>query len=224
MQVFPKNILKFIVGMFIVSAIVSPLKADINSQGLICELENGYDYGYYFSNDEVEHYTFIVTDDKILSNINPLGTFTDKSDYIEWNIQFSDRTFWFRINLATLILTMESEEANLNFNHQCEIYELTQWNRKLSELDASLITKEYYSKLSYIIREYIEREYFIRTLEMTTEEIECCNDFLKLNKKYFKDIIEVLKKADKVKYARDIPEFDIKIKDKELIDNLISKL
>ena len=97
-------------------------------------------------------------------------------------------------------------------------------HRKLSELEPSLITKEYYSKLSYIIREYIERKYFIRTLEMTTEEIEYCNDFLKLNKKYFKDIIEVLKKADKVKYAKDIPEFDIKIKDKELIDNLISKL
>ena len=59
---------------------------------------------------------------------------------------------------------------------------------------------------------------------MTTEEIEYCNDFLKLNKKYFKDIIEILKKADKVKYARDIPEFDIKIRDKELINNLISKL
>ena len=142
MQVFPKNILKFIVGMFIVSAIVSPLKADINSQGLICELENGYDYGYYFSNDEVVHYTFIVTDDKILSNINPLGTFTDKSDYIEWNIQFSDRTFWFRINLATLILTMESEEANLKFDHQCEIYELMDWNRKLSEL-GNLYQTEY---------------------------------------------------------------------------------
>ena len=96
--------------------------------------------------------------------------------------------------------------------------------RKLSELEPSLITKEYYSELSYIIREYIERKYFIHTLEMTTEEIEYCNDFLKLNKKYFKDIIEILKKADKVKYARDIPEFDIKIRDKELINNLISKL
>ncbi len=96
--------------------------------------------------------------------------------------------------------------------------------RKLSELEPSLITKEYYSELSYIIREYFETKYFIRTLEMTTEQIEYCNDFLKLNKKYFKDIIEVLKKADKVKYARDIPDFDIKIKDKELIDNLFSKL
>ena len=96
--------------------------------------------------------------------------------------------------------------------------------RKLSELEPSLITKEYYSELSYIIREYFETKYFIRTLEMTTEDIEYCNDFLKLNKKYFKDIIEVLKKADKVKYARDIPDFDIKIKDKELIDNLFSKL
>ena len=96
--------------------------------------------------------------------------------------------------------------------------------RKLSELEPSLITKEYYSELSYIIREYIERKYFIHTLEMTTEDIEYCNYYLKLNKKYFKDIIEILKKADKVKYARDIPAFDIKIKDKELINNLISKL
>ncbi len=128
---------------------VSASREDINATGVICGLEDGYDYGYSFTNEEVLRHTFIVSDDKILPNIKPLGPFTNKSDYIEWNVHFSNTTFWFQLNLATLILTTQSEEANLNFNHQCEIYELTQWNRKLSELE-NLYQSEYDKYLEFI--------------------------------------------------------------------------
>ena len=134
MPIFSRYILALIIGLFSTSAAVSASKADINATGVICGLEDGYDYGYSFTNEEVLRYNFIVTDDKILPNIKPLGIFTNKSDYFEWNVHFSNTTFWFRLNLATLILTTQSKEANLKFNHQCEIYELTRWNRKLSEL------------------------------------------------------------------------------------------
>ena len=148
MHVFSRYALAIIVGLFIVSTAVVPSKAAINAKGVICGLEEGYDYGYYFNDDEVLHYTFIVNDDKILSNIKPLGTFTDKANYIEWNVHFSNRTFWFRLNAATLILTTESEEANLKFDHQCEIYELMEWNRKLSEL-GNLYQTEYDKYLEF---------------------------------------------------------------------------
>ena len=148
MPLFSSYILALIISLFSASAAVSASKADINATGVICGLEDGYDYGYSFTNEEVLRYTFIVTDDKILPNIKPLGPFTDKSDYIEWNVHFSNTTFWFRLNLATLILTTQSEEANLKFNHQCEIYELTQWNRELSELE-HLYQSEYDTYLEF---------------------------------------------------------------------------
>ena len=44
---------------------------------------------------EVSSYKFIVTDNKVLSNIKPLSDYYDKSDYVEWKIIFSGRTFWF---------------------------------------------------------------------------------------------------------------------------------
>ncbi|MEK9598234.1 MAG: hypothetical protein VW171_05145 [Alphaproteobacteria bacterium] len=148
MPFFSTYILVLIFGLFSASEAVSASREEINATGVICGLEDGYDYGYSFTNEEVLRHTFIVTDDKILPNIKPLGPFTNKSDYIEWNVHFSNTTFWFRLNLATLILTTQSEEANLNFNHQCEIYELTQWNRKLSELK-NLYQSEYDKYLEF---------------------------------------------------------------------------
>jgi len=148
MPLFSTYILALIIGLFSASAAVSASKVDINATGVICGLEDGYDYGYSFTNEEVSRHTFIVTDDKILPNIKPLGPFTNKSDYIEWNVHFSNTTFWFRLNLATLILTTQSKEANLKFHHQCEIYELTQWNRKLSELE-HLYQSEYDKYLEF---------------------------------------------------------------------------
>ena len=105
MPLFSIYILALIIGLFSTSAVALASKADINAAGVICGLENGYDYGYSFTNEEVLRHTFIVTDDKILPNIKPLGPFSDKSDYIEWNVHFSNTTFWFRLNLATLIIT-----------------------------------------------------------------------------------------------------------------------
>ncbi len=148
MPFFSTYILVLIFGLFSASEAVSASREEINATGVICGLEDGYDYGYSFTNEEVLRHTFIVTDDKILPNIKLLGPFTNKSDYIEWNVHFSNTTFWFRLNLATLILTTQSEEANLNFNHQCEIYELTQWNRKLSELK-NLYQSEYDKYLEF---------------------------------------------------------------------------
>ena len=97
-------------------------------------------------------------------------------------------------------------------------------SRRLSELDNSVLTKEYYSTLSHIIREYIETKYFIRTLEMNTEEIEASIDILKINKSYFSELITFLHKSDKVKYAQNIPELEKMIEDKKKIKTLIDKI
>ena len=87
MPVFQRDALIIFTGFFIASTSALQSTGDMNAKGVICGLEDGYDYGYSFNNEEVLHYTFVVTDDKILSNVNPQGSFTNKSDYIEWNVQ-----------------------------------------------------------------------------------------------------------------------------------------
>jgi len=63
--------------------------------------------------------------------------------------------------------------------------------------------KEYYTSLSHIIREYLEFAFFVKTLEMTTEEIERFSGnfpFASATKDEWK---KVLKQADMVKYAKE---------------------
>ena len=44
--------------------------------------------------------------------------------------------------------------------------------RRLEELRSTNFTKDFYTELSHIFREFIEAKYYIRTLEMTTQEIK----------------------------------------------------
>jgi len=96
--------------------------------------------------------------------------------------------------------------------------------KRLMELDSSILTKEYYSILSHVLREYLETKYFIRTLEMTTEEIESATEIFKFDKKYLEQVIRFLKESDKVKYAREIPNQKKMARDKEKVQNIVSGL
>ena len=94
-------------------------------------------------------------------------------------------------------------------------------SRRIKELDSSVLTKEYYSTLSHVLREYIETKYFIRTLEMTTEEIENTIEILQFEEENFIKIINLLKKSDQVKYARHAPIPEKMIQDKKEIEEII---
>ena len=75
---------------------------------------------------------------------------------------------------------------------------------KLNELSLSNKNniKELYVELSYILREYIENSLFIRTLEMTTEEIKFSNNNFPYNDVEFITLLEILSNSDMAKYAR----------------------
>lgn len=62
--------------------------------------------------------------------------------------------------------------------------------------------KLFYSELSHILREYVEYSFFIKTLEMTTEDIDGILEKLPFSGKLGDDWIGILKRADLVKYAR----------------------
>ena len=94
-------------------------------------------------------------------------------------------------------------------------------SRRIKELDSSVLTKEYYSTLSHVLREYIETKYFIRTLEMTTEQIENAIEIFQFEEENFIKIINFLKKSDQVKYARHAPIPEKKNQDKKEIEEII---
>ena len=96
--------------------------------------------------------------------------------------------------------------------------------RRLNELDENGLTKDYYTKLSHISREFIETKYFIRTLEMTTYEIEKNRILFPFNDSLFDSWLGFLHEADKVKYARVLPKPNKLLSRKEIIFNLVEEL
>ena len=74
---------------------------------------------------------------------------------------------------------------------------------RLSYLDSKGFSKDFYTELSHITREYIEYSSYIRTLEMTTEEIISNRNLFSIDENLFTDWITLLKKADLVKYAKE---------------------
>ena len=95
-------------------------------------------------------------------------------------------------------------------------------NDRLSALNKKGFSKEFYSELSHITREYIEYSTYIRTLEMTTEEIIGNRELFHCDDDSFSQWIGLLSKADLVKYAKQsIEPYEMDI-DKDKVIDLIN--
>ena len=95
-------------------------------------------------------------------------------------------------------------------------------NDRLSILNKKGFAKEFYSELSHITREYIEYSTYIRTLEMTTEEIIGNRDLFHFDDDSFSQWTDLLSKADLVKYAKQsIEPYEMDI-DKDKVIDLIN--
>lgn len=106
---------------------------------------------------------------------------------------------------------------------------------KLNELDSKLLwqnnqVKEYYSELTEIVRNYIERELQVPALEKTTDEIiGMLRNFQNANtiqtsKDTIKKLKELLQEADLVKFAKSKP-ISIEIEeDRKDAEDIISNL
>lgn len=69
--------------------------------------------------------------------------------------------------------------------------------------------KQHYTALSHVLREYIENSFYIRALEMTTEEIAQNRVMFPLENALFKSWLDLLQRADLIKYAKVIPESSV---------------
>jgi len=66
--------------------------------------------------------------------------------------------------------------------------------------------KEFYVQLSYILREYVENSVYIKTLEMTTEEIKQYRSVIPFDRGQLGICMDILQRADLSKYAKSDPE------------------
>ena len=94
--------------------------------------------------------------------------------------------------------------------------------RRLEELSSAHFTKDFYTELSHIFREYIEAKYYIRTLEMTTQEIKKTRSLFPMEDFQFEEMIIFLNLSDNVKYALKMPTRSEMELDKEKIKTLIT--
>ena len=89
--------------------------------------------------------------------------------------------------------------------------------------------KNYYSRLTDVVRRYLEEETKITALESTTDELLLKLEALKKNGKLeleretIKDLKTVLRTADLVKFARSMPEFGTTAKDRVLVQGVVLK-
>ena len=93
---------------------------------------------------------------------------------------------------------------------------------RLSFINSKGFSKDFYTELSHITREYIEYSSYIRTLEMTTEEIISNRNLFSIDENLFTDWITLLKKADLVKYAKESINHSEMENDKNTAINIIN--
>ena len=97
-------------------------------------------------------------------------------------------------------------------------------NESLSEQEEF---KVFYSRLTDIVRRYLEDEAKIDALESTSEELliklEMRKDAgtLNLDQKTLMSLREVLQNADLVKFAKSMPEYHIANDDRKLVENVV---
>ena len=95
---------------------------------------------------------------------------------------------------------------------------------KLMLIDCNGFSKEFYIQISYITREFVEKSCFIRTLEMTTDEIKLNKNIFLVNQNIFSDWIELLEKADLIKFAKNEATLSEMEKDKKRALKIIENI
>ena len=87
-----------------------------------------------------------------------------------------------------------------NVKNQISPHEIAK--NRLLHLDTNGFSKDFYSELSHITRQFVEKSCYIGALEMTTEEISQNENIFKMNGDIFFEWVSLLQKADLIKFAK----------------------
>lgn len=234
--------------------VVDSLKMDtINNKIIRKYVLTGFDSGAFYIPQQqifVRNQSFLT--DSLLINVATVKTDTTKikkfpikgikSEPYQFD-DFKKQIYWIvgallliGLLLYYFVFRKKKEEKSVEVLPALPPYE--QAVQDLKELDKKLLwqnnkIKQYYSELTDIVRNYIERELKIPALENTTDElIETLSDFhetksIVTEKETIKRLKELLQEADLVKFAKSKPlsnEIEQDRKDAEnILNNLKSK-
>ncbi len=130
---------------------------------------------------------------------------------------------FFFISLMIFIWTRRKSSKKImsNIKNQISPHEFAK--DRLLRLDTNGFSKEFYSELSHITRQFVEKSYYVRALEMTTEEIGQNENIFEMNDDIFSEWISLLQKADLIKFAkRSTPTSEME-DDKIIAFNIINR-
>jgi hypothetical protein len=102
---------------------------------------------------------------------------------------------WSKRNISHSFFPAQYNNIRTPFNQAVE---------RLENLDNSMDDNTFYVNLSHILREFVENSVFIKSLEMTTEEIQSNKNIIPLEDTLFEQWISLLSRADQIKFARRI--------------------
>ena len=154
----------------------------------------------------------------------PLKGPVEVSKVIPYKLIIRTISLIFLIILAVFIWNMRryntiKVDNNINQKTPLEVA-----RSKLMLIDCNGFSKEFYIQISHITREFVEKFCFIRTLEMTTNEIKLNKNIFLANQNIFSKWIDLLEKADLIKFAKNEATVSEMEKDKKIALNIIENI
>tara|TARA_B100000287_G_scaffold412008_1_gene442031 strand:- start:136 stop:783 length:648 start_codon:yes stop_codon:yes gene_type:complete len=164
-----------------------------------------------------------VLDQKSTNNMRPLKGPVPVDSIFPMALFIKIILILFFISLMIFIWTKRetSTETMSNIKNQILPYELAK--NRLLHLDTNGFSKEFYSELSHITRQFVEKSCYIGALEMTTEEISQNENIFEMNDDIFSEWVSLLQKADLIKFAKISTPITEMEDDKRSAFNIIEK-
>ena len=153
-----------------------------------------------------------------------------------------DFLYWLYVILALSLITFFIYYRNQIFSffkiHKLEVEYFTPYEKAIKELseikklryDSNIDVKNYYSNLTFVVRNFLNQKIINNALECTTKELIIRLNLLKSSKKYnlsnptIKNIENIFSRADLVKFAKYEPDYKTALNDLESLEKEIDNI
>ena len=153
-----------------------------------------------------------------------------------------DFLYWLYVILALSLIAFFIYYRNQTFSffkiHKLEVEYFTPYEKAIKELseikklryDSNIDVKNYYSNLTFVVRNFLNQKIINNALECTTKELIIRLNLLKSSKKYnlsnptIKNIENIFSRADLVKFAKYEPDYKTALNDLESLEKEIDNI
>ena len=153
-----------------------------------------------------------------------------------------DFLYWLYVILALSLIAFFIYYRNQIFSffkiHKLEVEYFTPYEKAIKELseikklryDSNIDAKNYYSNLTFVVRNFLNQKIINNALECTTKELIIRLNLLKSSKKYnlsnptIKNIENIFSRADLVKFAKYEPDYKTALNDLESLEKEIDNI